>query len=111
MHGDRRTQKGPGGTARLAVRAARGRQVEVARPTQSSVGSLERCAGTHKVRHGARLGAAGRLALTWAWVTLAGSGLPAGSPVLLLALPLAFALFALSHLAEDELCENPTGGR
>lgn len=42
------------------------------------------------------------LALTWAQVALGGSGLPTGSPVLLLALPFASAIFALRHLAEDE---------
>lgn len=62
----------------------------------------ESSAGTHGTGLGARLGAAERLALTWAQVALARRGLPAGSPVLLLALPLAFAFFALRHLAEDE---------
>lgn len=59
-------------------------------------------AGTHGTRGGVRPGVAGLWALTWAWVALAGRGLPAGSPVLLLALPLASAFFALRHLAEDE---------
>lgn len=97
--------EGPGGTASsLGVRAALGHQVEAAPARQlgDRVRRQESCAGTHRTGRGARLGAAEQLALTWARVALARRGLPAGSPVLLLALPLAFAFFALRHLAEDE---------
>lgn len=73
-----------------------------ARQFGDPVGRQESCARTHGTRLGARLGAAERLALTWARVAFGGRGLPAGSPVLLLALPLASAFFALRHLAKDE---------
>lgn len=86
------------------MRAALGHQVEAAPARQlgDRVRRQESCAGTHRTGRGARLGAAEQLALTWARVALARRGLPAGSPVLLLALPLAFAFFALRHLSEDE---------
>lgn len=86
------------------MRTAHGHQVEAAPARQfgDPVGRQESCARTHGTRLGARLGAAERLALTWARVAFGGRGLPAGSPVLLLALPLASAFFALRHLAKDE---------
>lgn len=60
----------------------------------------ERCSETHGTVRDVRPGEVGLQALTWARVALA--RLPAGSPILLLALPLASAFFALGHLAEDE---------
>lgn len=105
--GARRTAdpEGPGETASsLGVHATHGHQVEAALAQQlrDPVGRQESYAGTHWTELSARLGVAERLALTWARVALGGRELPAGSPILLLALPLAFAFFALRHLAEDE---------